>query len=75
MQSVPLPVDPSKQLRFLIHFLPMATRTNPGGRSDDLLPALLAPDLRGVARDPSQGTVMYHPEDLSRVFVSTDGKT
>ena len=70
-----LPQDPSKQLRFLIQFLPMATRTI---QNDGLTIFYLRywhPIFAAWREMRRKVTVRYHPEDLSRVFVSTDGKT
>jgi putative transposase len=70
-----LPDDPSRQLHFLIRFLPMTQRTI---QKDGLTifylrywhPIFVA--WRELGR---QVLVRYHPEDLSRVFASVDGKT
>lgn len=70
-----LPQDPSKQLRFLIQFLPMATRTI---QNDGLTIFYLRywhPIFTAWREMRRRVIVRYHPEDLSRVFVSADGKT
>ncbi len=70
-----LPEDPSKQLRFLIHFLPMASRTI---QNDGLTVFYLRywhPIFAAWREMRRRVIVRYHPEDLSRVFVSIDGKT
>jgi putative transposase len=69
-----LPDDPARQLRFLIRFLPLAQRTI---QKDGLTifylrywhPIFVA--WRELGR---KVLVRYHPEDLSRVFVSADSK-
>ncbi len=70
-----LPSDPAKQLRFLIQFLPMETRTI---QQDGLTIFYLRywhPIFAAWRETRSKVSVRYHPEDLSRVFVSADGKT
>ena len=70
-----LPSDPSKQLRFLIQFLPLATRTI---QHDGLTIFYLRywhPIFAAWRETRSKVSVRYHPEDLSRIFVSADGKT
>ena len=70
-----LPNDPSRQLRFLIQFLPIATRTI---QHDGLTIFYLRywhPIFAAWRETRSKVSVRYHPEDLSRVFVSADGKT
>ncbi len=70
-----LPQDLSKQLRFLIQFLPLATRTI---QNDGLTIFYLRywhPIFTAWREMRRRVTVRYHPEDLSRVFVSADGKT
>lgn len=70
-----LPADPSKQLDFLIRFLPVASRTI---QQDGLTIFYLRywhPIFAAWRELRRNVTVRYHPEDLSRVFVSADGKT
>ncbi|CAN7743312.1 DDE-type integrase/transposase/recombinase [Variovorax sp. LjRoot290] len=70
-----LPSDPSKQLRFLVQFLPMATRTI---QHDGLTIFYLRywhPIFAAWRETRSKVSVRYHPEDLSRLFVSADGKS
>jgi putative transposase len=70
-----LPSDPSKQLRFLVQFLPMATRTI---QHDGLTIFYLRywhPIFAAWREARRKVSVRYHPEDLSRLFVSADGKT
>lgn len=70
-----LPSDPSKQLDFLIRFLPMGTRTI---QQDGLTIFYLRywhPIFAAWREFRRSVIVRYHPEDLSRVFVSADGKT
>lgn len=70
-----LPGDPTKQLDFLIQFLPMASRTI---QQDGLTIFYLRywhPIFAAWREFRRSVTVRYHPEDLSRVFVSADGKT
>lgn len=70
-----LPSDPSKQLDFLIRFLPMDTRTI---QQDGLTIFYLRywhPIFAAWREFRRSVTVRYHPEDLSRVFVSADGRT
>ena len=70
-----LPADPSKQLRFLVHFLPLATRTIQGDGLTIFYLRYWHPIFAAWRETHRKVTVRYHPEDLSRVFVSTDGKT
>ena len=70
-----LPADPSKQLRFLVQFLPMATRTIQGDGLTIFYLRYWHPIFAAWRETRRRVTVKYHPEDLSRVFVSTDGKT
>jgi putative transposase len=70
-----LPGDPSKQLRFLVTFLPMVTRSI---QNDGLTIFYLRywhPIFAAWRETGRRVSVRYHPEDLSRVFVSADGKT
>ena len=69
-----LPADPAKQLRFLIQFLPMATRTiQPDGLTIFYL-RYWHPIFTAWRETRPKVSVRYHPEDLSRVFVTADGK-
>lgn len=67
--------DPSKQLRFLIQFLPIATRTIQGDGLTIFYLRYWHPIFAAWRETHHRVTVRYHPEDLSRVFVSADGKT
>lgn len=69
-----LPNDPALQLRFLIRFLPLVQRTI---QKDGLTIFHLRywhPVFVAWRESGRKVLVRYHPEDLSRVFVSSDGK-
>lgn len=76
-QSVPvkvLPADPDQQLRFLVQFLPMVIRTI---QSDGLTLFYIHywhPIFAAWRVTRKKVYVRYHPEDLSRVFVSANGR-
>ena len=70
-----LPGDPSKQMRFLVTFLPMVTRSI---QNDGLTIFHLRywhPIFAAWRETRRRVSVRYHPEDLSRVFVSAEDKT
>lgn len=69
-----LPNAASEPLRFLIQFLPMTYRTV---QSDGLTLFYLRywhPIFAAWRATKQKVIVRYHPEDLSRIFVSVDGK-
>lgn len=69
-----LPNDPDIPLRFLVQFLPMAIRTI---QSDGLTLFYIHywhPIFAAWRVARKKVHVRYHPEDLSRVFVSANGK-
>ncbi|GAB7540446.1 transposase [Cupriavidus sp. 8B] len=69
-----LPDSAAEELRFLIQFLPMSRRTI---QSDGLTLFYLHywhPIFTAWRAANRRVVVRYHPEDLSRIFVSADGK-
>ncbi|SOY77682.1 Integrase, catalytic region [Cupriavidus taiwanensis] len=69
-----LPDSVAEELRFLIRFLPMSRRTI---QADGLTLFYLHywhPIFTAWRAANRRVVVRYHPEDLSRIFVSTDGK-
>jgi len=69
-----LPNDPDVQLRFLVQFLPIVSRTI---QSDGLTLFYIHywhPIFAAWRVARKKVIVRYHPEDLSRVFVSANGK-
>lgn len=69
-----LPADVSHQLRFLVSFLPMARRTIQGNGLTLFYLRYWHPIFMAWREMGGQVSVRYHPEDLSRVFVSRNGK-
>lgn len=70
-----LPADPSKQLHFLVQFLPLERRTIQGDGLTIFYLRYWHPIFVAWRESRPKVTVRYHPEDLSRVFVSCDGRT
>jgi putative transposase len=69
-----LPDSAAEELRFLIQFLPIARRTI---QADGLMLFYLHywhPIFAACRAANRRVVVRYHPEDLSKVFVSADGK-
>jgi len=69
-----LPDSAAEELRFLIQFLPMSRRTI---QADGLTLFYLHywhPIFTAWRAANRRVVVRYHPEDLSRIFVSADGK-
>ena len=70
-----LPADPQAALRFLIHFMPVEPRTIQANGLTIFYIRYWHP-VFAAWRETRRGVrVRYHPDDLSRVFVSADGKT
>jgi putative transposase len=69
-----LPPTPDAALRFLVHFLPVARRTIQTDGLTLFYVRYWHPIFSAWREDRRSVTVRYHPEDLSRVFVSSTGK-
>lgn len=70
-----LPTDPQQALRFLVHFLPLQSRTiQPDGLTLFYI-RYWHPIFAAWRETRKKVVVRYHPEDLSRVFVTIDNKT
>jgi putative transposase len=70
-----LPADPSQALRFLVQFLPLQSRTiQPDGLTLFYI-RYWHPIFAAWRESRKKVVVRYHPEDLSRVFVTIDSKT
>jgi len=69
-----LPMDPEQQTRFLVQFLPIALRTiQPDGLTLFYI-HYWHPIFAAWRESRKKVIVRYHPEDLSRVFVTANGK-
>ena len=69
-----LPNDLDTQLRFLVQFLPMANRTIQNDGLTIFYIHYWHPIFAAWRVSRKKVIVRYHPEDLSRVFVSANGK-
>jgi putative transposase len=69
-----LPSDPDAALRFLVRFLPLARRTVQTDGLTLFYVRYWHPIFSAWREDRRSVTVRYHPEDLSRIFVSSTGK-
>lgn len=69
-----LPPGPDEALRFLVRFMPMAARTIQGDGLTLFRIRYWHPIFAAWRTSHRHVVVRYHPEDLSRVFVSSDGK-
>jgi putative transposase len=70
-----VPSDPAQQLRFLIQFLPLQHRTIQNDGLSLFYLRYWHPIFAAWRELKRQVTVRYHPEDLSRIFVTADGRT
>lgn len=69
-----LPNDPTQQLRFLVQFLPLANRTIQADGLTLFYIHYWHPIFAAWREARKKVIVRYHPEDLSRVFVSVNSK-
>ena len=69
-----LPPGPDEALRFLIRFMPMTSRTIQGDGLTLFHIRYWHPIFVAWRVSHRNVVVRYHPEDLSRIFVSKDGK-
>ena len=69
-----LPADPEAALRFLIHFMPVVPRTIQANGLTVFYIRYWNPVFAAWREARRPVRVRYHPEDLSRVFVSADGR-
>ena len=69
-----LPPGPDEALRFLVRFMPVASRTIQGDGLTLFYIRYWHPIFVAWRISHRNVVVRYHPEDLSRIFVSKDGK-
>lgn len=69
-----LPADPDAALSFLIRFLPMTRRTVQADGLRLFYIRYWHPQFAAWRERKKQVIVRYHPEDLSRIFASLDGR-
>ncbi|WP_033535845.1 Mu transposase C-terminal domain-containing protein, partial [Caballeronia zhejiangensis] len=69
-----LPPNPDAALRFLVRFLPIARRTIQADGLTLFYVRYWHPIFSAWREDRRSVTVRYHPEDLSRIFVSSTSK-
>ena len=70
-----LPFEPEAALRFLVQFLPLESRTIQGDGLTLFYVRYWHPIFAAWRENRRKVLVRYHPEDLSRVFVTVNGKT
>jgi putative transposase len=70
-----LPADPDQALRFVVQFLPMKPRTIQRDGLTVFHIRYWHAIFAAWRETRKEVIVRYHPEDLSRVFVTTDNKT
>jgi putative transposase len=70
-----LPFEPEAALRFLLQFLPLESRTIQGDGLTLFYVRYWHPVFAAWRETRRKVLVRYHPEDLSRVFVTVNGKT
>jgi putative transposase len=70
-----LPPGPQEALRFLVHFLPLQSRTIQGDGLTMFYVRYWHPIFAAWREARRKVLVRYHPEDLSRVFVTVNGKS
>lgn len=68
------PSGPAEALRFLVRFMPIASRTIQGDGLTLFYIRYWHPVFAAWRISHRNVVVRYHPEDLSRIFVSKDGK-
>jgi putative transposase len=69
-----LPDDAEQALRFLIQFMPMEARTVQNNGLTLFYIRYWHPIFATWREQRKQVTVRYHPEDLSRIFATVDGR-
>jgi len=69
-----LPLGPDEAMNWLIRFMPLAPRTIQGDGLTIFRIRYWHPIFAAWRETRKQVLVRYHPEDISRIFISTNGK-